>query len=115
MVRLLQAEFTAPSFVEEPPVASVLGLIGEFELDYRSCIAEMLGMRALFQRPKQEANIDLMLGEFPPGPSLAPCAERHHDRYQFRPRSGHMIRPATPVGRPTPDDDALRLQIPSTL
>src|SRR5690606_19331663 len=91
----LPAKLPPPVLVQEPPTALSLRLIGKLELDDRSTGSEALRMRALLERPQEQAQIHLVLGQLSPGPPLSPDAERRDDRHEFLARRGQVVRPSS--------------------
>jgi hypothetical protein len=94
-IRLLETEFAAPAFIEEPPVAFVFRLIGHLHFDYRTIGPKNFRLGTFFQSPKQKAEIDFVFDEVSARPSLTPFAERHDKGTEFLPGLGEMIRSAS--------------------
>src|SRR5690606_40626380 len=112
----LQAKLAPPVLVQEPPTALSRRMIDELELDDRSTGSEALRMRALLERPQEQAQIHLVLGQLSPRPALPPDPERRDDRHELLARRGQVIRPPSPARRLPPLDDAFGLELgePST-
>jgi len=109
--RVLETELDPVALIDEPPVAAMLRLIGEAQLDRAAPTLELGGPHVKLERPQQQAQIDLVLGKLASRPSLSPHPERFDQGFEFISGAGEVIGPAPAARRPATLDDTLLLEL----